>query len=160
MFYEKNIIIIIATDGNDEDTKIYLDNGNLVFVYANRGSHNQIFDENGNILMDFDIENDVIEIYNEDNELIYRDKKGKIESIGDSSKENDGVYEFFKGEKLVIKYDSNKDIEEYYYSTGELMLLKDNNKKEEKYFYKNGSPFVIKNNENKEAVVKAKDIKE
>lgn len=134
-----------------------MDNGNLVYVFANEGKYNQIFDENGNILMNFDIINDVLEMYNEEGELIYKDNKGKIESIGHTSKENNGIYEFSKSGKLVIKYDSNKDVEEYYYSTGELMILRDNDKKENRYFYKNGSLFVVENDVDKETVVKTKD---
>ena len=143
VFYRNGNLLL--SFGKNQDKKVYLDNGNLIFVYAasDDSGEDKVADENGNVLMTFNLDTKIKNTYNEKNELLLSYKDGEIFEVGDlDSTENNGIYEFTKDGKLVIKYDSNKEIEEYFYSTGELMRTTNNNSNETKYFYKNGKNLV------------------
>ena len=127
----------------NEDLKLYYDDGKLVMTYNDKTGESIIYHDNGNPF----IATNTYEssIYNEDNELLFKLENGKLVETGATLRKlNDGSFEYLKDNKVVARIDSNLEIINYLYSTGELMVSSNNTTGESEIFFKNGTTFMKK----------------
>ena len=127
----------------NEDLKLYYDDGKLVMTYNDKTGESIIYHDNGNPF----IATNTYEssIYNEDNELLFKVENGKLVETGATLRKlNDGSFEYLKDNKVVARIDSNLEIINYLYSTGELMVSSNNTTGESEIFFKNGTTFMKK----------------
>ena len=82
-------------------------------------------------------------LYDENNEVLSVLREGEPVDIGANLKKlEDGSFETVKNGKVLSKLDSNGDIRNYFYSTGELLLKSNDNTGELEFFFKNGNTFM------------------
>ena len=127
----------------NEDLKLYYDDGKLVMTYNDKTGESIIYHDNGNPF----IATNTYEssIYNEDNELLFKVENGNLVETGATLRKlNDGSFEYLKDNKVIATIDSNLEIINYLYSTGELMVSSNNTTGESEIFFKNGTTFMKK----------------
>ena len=139
LFYKNGQLMGVFSD--DEDLKLYYDDGALVMTYNDKTGATIIYHENGNPLMNVgDTES---AIYNENNEMLFKVRNGKAVDIGASLRNlNDGSFELVKDNKVLAKVDANGEIVNYLYSTGETMLKVNDTTGVTEFFFKNGNTFM------------------
>nr|WP_314387496.1 toxin-antitoxin system YwqK family antitoxin [uncultured Fusobacterium sp.] len=127
----------------NEELKLYYDDGKLVMTYNDKTGESIIYHDNGNPF----IATNTYEssIYNEDNELLFKVENGNLVETGATLRKlNDGSFEYLKDNKVIATIDSNLEIINYLYSTGELMVSSNNTTGESEIFFKNGTTFMKK----------------
>ena len=127
----------------NEDLKLYYDDGKLVMTYNDKTGESIIYHDDGNPF----IATNTYEssIYNEDNELLFKVENGNLVETGATLRKlNDGSFEYLKDNKVIARIDSNLKIINYLYSTGELMVSSNNTTGESEIFFKNGTTFMKK----------------
>ena len=139
LFYKNGQLMGVFSD--DEDLKLYYDDGALVMTYNDKTGATIIYHENGNPLMNVgDTES---AIYNENNEMLFKVRNGEAVDIGASLRNlNDGSFELVKDNKVLAKVDANGEIVNYLYSTGETMLKVNDTTGVTEIFFKNGNTFM------------------
>ena len=139
LFYKNGQLMGVFSD--DEDLKLYYDDGALVMTYNDKTGATIIYHENGNPLMNVgDTES---AIYNENNEMLFKVRNGEAVDIGSSLKKlSDGSFELVKDNKVLAKIDANGEIINYLYSTGETMLKVNDTTGVTEFFFKNGNTFM------------------
>ena len=139
LFYKNGQLMGVFSD--DEDLKLYYDDGALVMTYNDKTGATIIYHENGNPLMNVgDTES---AIYNENNEMLFKVRNGEAVDIGASLRNlNDGSFELVKDNKVLAKVDANGEIVNYLYSTGETMLKVNDTTGVTEFFFKNGNTFM------------------
>lgn len=139
LYYKNGQLMGIFTD--EEELKLYFDDGKLVMTYDDKTNESIIYHENGNPLM---INNDKEStIYNENNEMLFKVVNGEPVEIGLTLKKlEDGSFEMVKDNKAVAKLDANGEIVSYLYSTGEVMLKVNDTTGGTDFFFKNGNIFM------------------
>ena len=139
LFYKNGQLMGVFSD--DEDLKLYYDDGALVMTYNDKTGATIIYHENGNPLMNVgDTES---AIYNENNEMLFKVRNGEAVDIGASLRNlNDGSFELVKDNKVLAKVDANGEIVNYLYSTGETMLKVNDTTGVTEFFFKNGNIFM------------------
>ena len=139
LFYKNGQLMGVFSD--DEDLKLYYDDGALVMTYNDKTGATIIYHENGNPLMNVgDTES---AIYNENNEMLFKVRNGEAVDIGASLRNlNDGSFELVKDNKVLAKVDANGEIVNYLYSTGEIMLKVNDTTGVTEFFFKNGNTFM------------------
>ena len=139
LFYKNGQLMGVFSD--DEDLKLYYDDGVLVMTYNDKTGATIIYHENGNPLMNVgDTES---AIYNENNEMLFKVRNGEAVDIGASLRNlNDGSFELVKDNKVLAKVDANGEIVNYLYSTGETMLKVNDTTGVTEFFFKNGNTFM------------------
>ena len=132
---------LLGVFGDNEDLKLYFDDGKLIMTYNDRIGESIIYHENGNPLM---ITNkNESSIYNENNEMLFKVKNEEPVDIGSSLKKlSDGSFELVKDNKVLAKIDANGEIINYLYSTGETMLKVNDTTGVTEFFFKNGNTFM------------------
>ncbi|RRD21738.1 toxin-antitoxin system YwqK family antitoxin [Fusobacterium canifelinum] len=127
----------------NEDLKLYYNDGKLVMTYNDKTGESIIYHDNGNPF----IATNTYEssIYNENNELLFKVEKGNLVETGATLRKlNDGSFEYLKDNKVIATIDSNLEIINYLYSTGELMVSSNNATGASEIFFKNGTTFMKK----------------
>ena len=139
LFYKNGQLMGVFSD--EEDLKLYYDDGALVMTYNDKTGATIIYHENGNPLMNVgDTES---AIYNENNEMLFKVRNGEAVDIGASLRNlNDGSFELVKDNKVLAKVDANGEIVNYLYSTGETMLKVNDTTGVTEFFFKNGNTFM------------------
>ena len=139
LFYKNGQLM--GSFADDEDLKLYYDDGALVMTYNDKTGATIIYHENGNPLMNVgDTES---AIYNENNEMLFKVRNGEAVDIGASLRNlNDGSFELVKDNKVLAKVDANGEIVNYLYSTGETMLKVKDTTGVTEFFFKNGNTFM------------------
>ena len=132
---------LLGVFGDNEDLKLYFDDGKLIMTYNDKIDESIIYHENGNPLM---ITNkNESSIYNENNEMLFKVKNEEPVDIGSSLKKlSDGSFELVKDNKVLAKIDANSEIINYLYSTGETMLKVNDTTGVTEFFFKNGNTFM------------------
>ena len=132
---------LLGVFGDNEDLKLYFDDGKLIMTYNDKIDESIIYHENGNPLM---ITNkNESSIYNENNEMLFKVKNEEPVDIGSSLKKlSDGSFELVKDNKVLAKIDANGEIINYLYSTGETMLKVNDTTGVTEFFFKNGNTFM------------------
>ncbi|MCY7008518.1 toxin-antitoxin system YwqK family antitoxin [Fusobacterium simiae] len=138
IFYKNGQLMGVFAD--DEDLKLYFDDGKLVMTYNDKTDESVIYHENGNPLM---VNNDKEStIYDENNEMLFKVQNDEPVDIGLTLKEKDGTFQILKGNKVIAKLDANGEIVSYLYSTGEVMLKVNDTTGVTEFFFKNGNTFM------------------
>ena len=132
---------LLGVFGDNEDLKLYFDDGKLIMTYNDKTGESIIYHENGNPLM---ITNDKESaIYNENKEMLFKVENAKAVDIGTTLKKlEDGSFELVKSNKVVAKIDANGELIKYLYSTGETMLKVNEATGVTEFFFKNGNTFM------------------
>ena len=132
---------LMGVFGDDEELKLYFDDGKIIMTYNDKIDESIIYHENGNPLM---ITNkNESSIYNENNEMLFKVKNEEPVDIGSSLKKlSDGSFELVKDNKVLAKIDANGEIINYLYSTGETMLKVNDTTGVTEFFFKNGNTFM------------------
>ena len=139
IYYKNGQLMGVFAD--DEELKLYFDDGKLVMTYNDKTGESIIYHENGNPLMI--TEENESAIYNENNELLFKVKNEAPVDIGSNLKKiEDGSFELVKGNKVLAKIDANGEIINYLYSTGETMLKVNDVTGVTEFFFKNGNIFM------------------
>ncbi|WP_029759295.1 MULTISPECIES: toxin-antitoxin system YwqK family antitoxin [Fusobacterium] len=138
MFYKNGQLMGVFAD--DEDLKLYFDDGKLIMTYNDKTDESVIYHENGNPLM---VNNDKEStIYDENNEMLFKVQNDEPVDIGLTLKEKDGAFQILKGNKVIAKLDANGETVSYLYSTGEVMLKVNDTTGVTEFFFKNGNTFM------------------
>ena len=125
---------------DNEDLKLHYDNGNLIMTYNYKIGESIIYHENGNPLMV--VGETESAIYNENNEMLFKLKGGEPVDIGATLKKlEDGSFELLKDNKVVAKVDTNGDVVNYLYSTGESLMKANDVDGATEIFFKDGTTF-------------------
>ena len=132
---------LMGVFGDDEELKLYFDDGKIIMTYNDKIDESIVYHENGNPLM---ITNkNESSIYNENNEMLFKVKNEEPVDIGSSLKKmDDGSFELVKDNKVLAKIDANGEIINYLYSTGETMLKVNDTTGVTEFFFKNGNTFM------------------
>ena len=132
---------LMGVFGDDEELKLYFDDGKIIMTYNDKIDESIIYHENGKPLM---ITNkNESSIYNENNEMLFKVKNEEPVDIGSSLKKlSDGSFELVKDNKVLAKIDANGEIINYLYSTGETMLKVKDTTGVTEFFFKNGNTFM------------------
>ena len=132
---------LMGVFGDDEELKLYFDDGKIIMTYNDKIDESIVYHENGNPLM---ITNkNESSIYNENNEMLFKVKNEEPVDIGSSLKKlSDGSFELVKDNKVLAKIDANGEIINYLYSTGETMLKVNDTTGVTEFFFKNGNTFM------------------
>ena len=147
---------LLGVFGDNEDLKLYFDDGKLIMTYNDKTGETLIYHENGNPLMTTN--NKETAIYNENNEMLFKVENNKLVDIGATLKNlENGSFEFVKDNKIIAKIDANGEIINYLYSTGETMLKVNEATGVTEFFFKNGNTFMKQ--EGNKSVVNYKDGK-
>ena len=132
---------LMGVIGDDEELKLYFNDGKLVMTYNDKTGATIIYHENENPLIT--TSNSESAIYNEDNELLFKIENGNlIETGAILRKLDDGSFEYLKDNKVIAKIDSNGEVMSYLYSTGELMISSNEATGINEIFFKNGNIFM------------------
>jgi len=125
----------------NDDIKLYYDDGSLILSYDAEKEESTYYHENGNPLM---IGNSYeTTLYNENNEVIAKLRDDDLTDIGATLKKlDDGTFELVKGNEVIAKIDANDEIINYLYSTGEPLLKVNESTGETEFFFKNGNTFM------------------
>ena len=139
LYYKNGKLMSIFAENND--LKLFYNDGSLILSYDAEKNEATYYHENGNILM---VNNNYeATLYDEDNEVLSVLREGEPVDIGANLKKlEDGSFETVKNGKVLSKLDSNGDIRNYFYSTGELLLKSNANTEEFEFFFKNGNTFM------------------
>ena len=139
IYYKNGQLMGVFAD--DEELKLYFDDGKLVMTYNDKTGESIIYHENGNPLM---VTNDKESaIYNENKEMLFKVENAKAVDIGTTLKKlEDGSFELVKSNKVVAKIDANGELIKYLYSTGETMLKVNEATGVTEFFFKNGNTFM------------------
>ena len=138
LYYKNGQLMGIFSD--NEDLKLYYDNGNLIMTYNYKIGESIIYHENGNPLMV--VGETESAIYNENNEMLFKLKGGEPVDIGATLKKlEDGSFELLKDNKVVAKVDTNGDVVNYLYSTGESLMKANDVDGATEIFFKDGTTF-------------------
>ena len=139
LYYKNGQFLCII--GDDEELKLYFDDGKLVMTYSAKKEETIIYHENGNPLIATNTYESAI--YNEDNEILFKIENGNlIETGAILRKLDDGSFEYLKDNKVIAKIDSNGEVMNYLYSTGELMISSNETTGVTEFFFKNGNTFM------------------
>ena len=131
---------LMGSFSDNEDLKLHYDNGNLIMTYNYKIGESIIYHENGNPLMV--VGETESAIYNENNEMLFKLKGGEPVDIGATLKKlEDGSFELLKDNKVVAKVDTNGDVVNYLYSTGELLMKANDVDGATEIFFKDGTTF-------------------
>ena len=131
---------LMGTFSDNEDLKLHYDNGNLIMTYNYKIGESIIYHENGNPLMV--VGETESAIYNENNEMLFKLKGGEPVDIGATLKKlEDGSFELLKDNKVVAKVDTNGDVVNYLYSTGESLMKANDVDGATEIFFKDGTTF-------------------
>ena len=107
--------------GDDEELKLYFNDGKLVMTYNDKTGATIIYHENENPLITTNSSESAI--YNEDNELLFKIENGNLVETGATLRTlDDGSFEYLKDGKIIAKIDSKGEVISYLYSTGELVI--------------------------------------
>lgn len=138
LFYKNGQLMGVFSD--DEDLKLYYDDGALVMTYNDKTGESIIYHENGNPLMTVgDTES---AIYNENNEMLFKVRNGEAVDIGATLKNlDDGSFELLKDNKVVAKVDRNGEVVNYLYATGETLMKANDVDGATEIFFKDGTTF-------------------
>ena len=139
LYYKNGKLMSIFAENND--LKLFYNDGSPIMSYDAEKNEATYYHENGNILM---VNNNYeATLYDEDNEVLSVLREGEPVDIGANLKKlEDGSFETVKNGKVLSKLDSNGDIRNYFYSTGELLLKSNANTEEFEFFFKNGNTFM------------------
>ena len=139
VYYKNGQLMGIFAD--DEELKLYFDNGKLVMTYNDKTGATIIYHENENPLIATN--NYESAIYNENNELLFKVENGNLIETGTTLRKlEDGSFEYLKDNKVIAKIDSNGEVISYLYSTGELMIRSNEATGVNEIFFKNGNTFM------------------
>ena len=139
IYYKNGQLMGIFAD--DEELKLYFDNGKLVMTYNDKTGATIIYHENENPLIATN--NYESAIYNENNELLFKVENGNLIETGTTLRKlEDGSFEYLKDNKVIAKIDSNGEVISYLYSTGELMIRSNEATGVNEIFFKNGNTFM------------------
>ena len=131
---------LMGSFSDNEDLKLHYDNGNLIMTYNYKIGESIIYHENGNPLMV--VGETESAIYNENNEMLFKLKGGEPVDIGATLKKlEDGSFELLKDHKVVAKVDTNGDVINYLYSTGESLMKANDVDGATEIFFKDGTTF-------------------
>jgi len=131
---------LMGSFSDNEDLKLHYDNGNLIMTYNYKIGESIIYHENGNPLMV--VGETESAIYNENNEMLFKLKGGEPVDIGATLKKlEDGSFELLKDNKVVAKVDTNGDVVNYLYSTGESLMKANDVDGATEIFFKDGTTF-------------------
>ena len=131
---------LMGSFADNEDLKLHYDNGNLIMTYNYKIGESIIYHENGNPLMV--VGETESAIYNENNEMLFKLKGGEPVDIGATLKKlEDGSFELLKDNKVVAKVDTNGDVVNYLYSTGESLMKANDVDGATEIFFKDGTTF-------------------
>ena len=131
---------LMGSFSDNEDLKLHYDNGNLIMTYNYKIGESIIYHENGNPLMV--VGETESAIYNENNEMLFKVKGGEPVDIGATLKKlEDGSFELLKDNKVVAKVDTNGDVVNYLYSTGESLMKANDVDGATEIFFKDGTTF-------------------
>ena len=139
LYYKNGKLMAIFTE--NDDLKLFYNDGSPIMSYDAEKNEATYYHENGNILM---VNNNYeATLYDENNEVLSVLREGEPVDIGANLKKlEDGSFETVKNGKVLSKLDSNGDIRNYFYSTGELLLKSNDNTGELEFFFKNGNTFM------------------
>ena len=127
--------------GDDDELKLYFDDGKLVMTYSGKKEETIIYHENGSPLIATNTYESAI--YNEDNELLFKIENGNLVETGATLRKlDDGSLEYLKDNKVIAKVDSKGEVINYLYSTGELMISSNEATGINEIFFKNGNIFM------------------
>ena len=139
IYYKNGQLMGIFAD--DEELKLYFDDGKLVMTYNDKTGATIIYHENENPLIATN--NYESAIYNENNELLFKVENGNLIQTGTTLRKlEDGSFEYLKDNKVIAKIDSNGEVISYLYSTGELMIRSNEATGVNEIFFKNGNTFM------------------
>jgi len=139
IYYKNGQLMGIFAD--DEELKLYFDDGKLVMTYNDKTGATIIYHENENPLIATN--NYESAIYNENNELLFKVENGNLIETGTTLRKlEDGSFEYLKDNKVIAKIDSNGEVISYLYSTGELMIRSNEATGVNEIFFKNGNTFM------------------
>ena len=139
IYYKSGQLMGIFAD--DEELKLYFDDGKLVMTYNDKTGATIIYHENENPLIATN--NYESAIYNENNELLFKVENGNLIQTGTTLRKlEDGSFEYLKDNKVIAKIDSNGEVISYLYSTGELMIRSNEATGVNEIFFKNGNTFM------------------
>ena len=131
---------LMGSFSDNEDLKLHYDNGNLIMTYNYKIGESIIYHENGNPLMV--VGETESAIYNENNEMLFKLKGGEPVDIGATLKKlEDGSFELLKDHPVVAKVDTNGDVVNYLYSTGESLMKANDVDGATEIFFKDGTTF-------------------
>lgn len=139
IYYKNGQLMGIFAD--DEELKLYFDDGKLVMTYNDKTGATIIYHENENPLIATN--NYESAIYNENNELLFKVENGNLIQTGTTLRKlEDGSFEYLKDNKVIAKIGSNGEVISYLYSTGELMIRSNEATGVNEIFFKNGNTFM------------------
>ena len=132
---------LMGVIGDDEELKLYFNDGKLVMTYNDKTGATIIYHENENPLITTSSSESAI--YNEDNELLFKIENGNLVETGATLRTlDDGSFEYLKDGKIIAKIDSKGEVISYLYSTGELMISSNEVTGINEIFFKNGNTFM------------------
>ena len=132
---------LMGVIGDDEELKLYFNDGKLVMTYNDKTGATIIYHENENPLITTSSSESAI--YNEDNELLFKIENGNLVETGATLRTlDDGSFEYLKDGKIISKIDSKGEVISYLYSTGELMISSNEVTGINEIFFKNGNTFM------------------
>ena len=131
----------LMTDlSSDKVLNLYYDDGQLVMTSNMKTGESSTYHENGNPLIV--IGNTESILYDENNEMLFKIRKGESVDIGTILKKlEDGTFEIVKNNKVIAKVDANGEIINYLYSTGETLMKSNSINNATEIFFKNGKTF-------------------
>ena len=138
VYYENGQLMSVFS--NDKNLKLYYDDGQLIMTSNRKTGETVIYHENGNPLMVIgNIESD---LYNENNEMLFKVKNEELIEIGATLKKlEDGSFEYIKNNKVIAKITADEESVSYLYSTGETLMKSNDDTKVVEIFFKNGNTF-------------------
>ena len=132
---------LMGVIGDDNELKLYFNDGKLVMTYNDKTGATIIYHENENPLITTNSSESAI--YNEDNELLFKIENGNLVETGATLRTlDDGSFEYLKDGKIIAKIDSKGEVISYLYSTGELMISSNEVTGINEIFFKNGNTFM------------------
>lgn len=131
----------LMTDlSSDKILKLYYEDGQLVMTSNMKTGESAIYYENGNPLMIMGTAESIL--YNEKKEILFKISNGNSIDIGTTLKSlTDGSFELVKNNKVIAKIDSNGEIVNYLYSTGETLMKSNSINNATEIFFKDGKTF-------------------
>lgn len=129
---------LMGSFSDNEDLKLYYENGNVVMSVNPQTGETVVYHENGNPLMA--IAGGSAAIFNENNEMLFKiENEQPAEMEATLNQLEDGSYELVKDDKVIAKIDANGQIGTYLYSTGEPLMRFDSSTGLSEIFFKDGT---------------------
>ncbi len=129
---------LMGSFSDNEDLKLYYENGNVVMSVNPQTGETVVYHENGNPLMA--IAGGSAAIFNENNEMLFKiENEQPVEMEATLNQLEDGSYELVKDDKVIAKIDANGQIGTYLYSTGEPLMRFDSSTGLSEIFFKDGT---------------------